>query len=529
MADLSKMTNEQLLQLQSRRKRDLSGMSTEELLQRKRKPLSDLPGNIIPSAKAFGQGMAHAVTHPIETLQGMTDVAQGAADRVLPEEWTDFLDEQATGRTRTAPEKTRAHEASGQYGEDFMNRWGSFDKIRNTMITDPVGGAVEAMGMVAPVARLGARAITPFPTNPTRRAAGFTLRDEGVDLTAGQKTGRQGLLYSESELGSGDLINERQGEQFTRAALKRAGINADRATTDVMKQAYDNFGAEYQGIAARNALIPDADLAADLSNVWNDYASLVNQSGRSPIVLKTIADIRHTAGMARSGIQGRSIISLASRLATKARGATRDPYLQQALYGIREALIDAMDRSMQANNPADVGAWRDVNNRYRNFVAIEDAVTRAGGAGGIISPQQLAQAVKLKHGKRNYSQGEGDFSDLAHAGEVAMPRMPQSGTAARSSARVMGGALGGAGGYLAGGGIPGAGGGLGIGAMIGPALLGKALMSKPVQAYLGNQFLPRMAPGLKRALNRMSAVGATGAAVNAEERRRRKMIKSLER
>jgi len=89
-----------------------------------------------------------------------------------------------------------------------------------------IGGQIAGGMGVAGITGAARRAITPFPTSPERIQAADALAREGVDLTAGQRTGNQGLRYAESELGggaAGDLMG-RQAEQFTSAALRRAGI-----------------------------------------------------------------------------------------------------------------------------------------------------------------------------------------------------------------------------------------------------------------------------------------------------------------
>lgn len=532
MVDLTKIPTEQLLQLQAKRKRDLSGYSTEELMARRRKPWSDLPGNIAPSAKAVGENIAHAVTHPAETVRGISDVAQGAADRLLPEAATNFLDRNLSfaGRERTPEEKRRAHEASGQYGQQIMDRWGSFEKARNTLITDPVGGALEIGSVVSPLAKTAAKVVTPLPAPPHLRSAGRTLRREGVDLTAGQRTGNRTLQYGESELGGarGQAMMDAQAEQFTRAALRRVGVDANRATPQVMDQILRRFNQEYGGLAARNNIYPDPRLFNDLTNAVTDYQNFLpsGAQGGAQIVYNYARDIHQLA--TRGGRNGPAFQKLRSRLTDDAKRATDDA-TRGALQDLREALDQGMERSIARTNPQDLGAWRDVNRRYRNFIVIEDAVTRAGGDAGIISPAQLAAATKLHHGRRNYGRGQSDFSGLAHAGQTAMKPLPQSGTAPRAVWHGAGALLGGlAGGTRAGANLGGPASGAAIGAVVGPALVGRALMSPPVQAYLGNQ-IAAIGPRLRRGLNVTSGAAAPPAILNAEERRRRRMIKQLER
>jgi hypothetical protein len=356
------------------------------------------------------------------------------------------------------------------------------------------GGVAGAM-----VPSLASRLISPLPTSPERQNLVRALQDEGVDLTAGQATGRNALRYAESELGGGaaERFMETQGEQFTSAALRRAGIDARRATPDVIDDAFTRIGQQFDDLAARNRIVTDQQLVQDLRTTLNEYGSLVPESARAPIVRDITADIADAA-LKRGGVSGETYQSVTSRLARAARG-TKDPELGTALRGLREALDDAMERSISANNPADAGAWQEARNQYRNMLVLEKAATGAGenAAAGIISPSALRNAT-VNQGRRAYARGQGDFAELARAGEGVMKPLPQSGTAPRLAARNLGAGigtiLGASGGAAAGGGLPGAMMGAAAGSMA-PYVAGRALLSGPVRSYLSNQAATGLSTG----------------------------------
>ncbi len=377
-------------------------------------------------------------------------------------------------------------EAAGQLAHDEMPEAEPYARLAGALA-----------GGVAPA--LARRAITPLPISQERQRLVETLRNEGVDLTAGQSSGRKGLQYMESELGGGRVGNimEQQGEQFTRAALSRAGINADRATPQVIDQGFTRLGNEFDGLAARNNVPPDARLATEVASTVTDYANLVPPAARAPVI-QNLANDMVTA--AQRGLPGPQYQAYRSRLETMARKAT-DPHLRDALRGMREALDDAMERNLAATGSPDLGAWREVRNQYRNMIVIEQAATGAGSeaAQGIISPSHLRNATVTKHGKRNYARGQGDFADLARAGEATMKPLPQSGTAPRTAARAMGTSvptlIGAALGYGAGpmemiaGGLTGA---------AVPYAMGRALLSGPARRYLSNQAMGGQALPLRQ-------------------------------
>lgn len=379
------------------------------------------------------------------------------------------------------------------------------------------------MGGAAPVAAAGIgagvrRAISPVRSTPERQAMAQALMREGVDLSAGQRTGSRGLRYAEGEIGgkAAEDLMERQGEQFTSAALRRAGINANRATPEVIDDAFTRIGQRFDDLAANNQLVPDRDMVLDLRDVFGQYRQMVPESARAPIVENITADIVQAAG--RGPISGATYQSLRSRLERAARSSGRDPELAGALRGIKETLDDAMERSIATSNPADAGAWREVRNQYRNILVLEKAATGAGenAALGLISPSQLRNATVTGQGRRNYARGQGDFAELSRAGEALMKPMPQSGTAPRLRAQNLGAGITsilGAGAGASAGGPLGAAAGAAVGAGV-PRVAGALMMSRRGQQYLGNQVAAqRMSPQMRAIVNALlvsSGASASG-------------------
>lgn len=354
------------------------------------------------------------------------------------------------------------------------------------------------VGLVAPLAISGVsnafrRAVTPMTISPERQAAADVLRNEGVGLSAGQTTGSKNLRYAEGEIGgrAAENLMERQGEQFTRAALSRAGINADRATPEVIDNAFTRIGQQFDDLAARNSIVPDQRLVSDLQGVVSEYTSLVPDAMRAPVVRNVAQDV--VDAIRRGSISGESYQALRSRLERSARTSRADPQLSDALRGMREALDDAMQRTLVRTNPQDLGHWQQARREYRNMLVIEKAASGAGenAALGIISPSALRNAT-VQQSRRAYARGQGDFAELARSGEALMKPMPQSGTAPRQAVRNLGAfvpmALGGSAGYAAGSPQMAIAGML-MGAAV-PRAVGAAMMSRPGQAYLTNQVLP---------------------------------------
>ncbi len=384
------------------------------------------------------------------------------------------------------------------------------------------GGLV---GAAAPVAVTGMtsavrRAASPMTVSAERQAAANVLGNEGVDLSAGQITGSKGLRYAEGEIGgrAAENLMERQGEQFTSAALRRAGENAPRATPEVIDNAFRRIGNQFDGLAARNQIIPDQRLVADLQGVVSEYTNLVPDAMRAPVVRNVAQNI--VDAIRRGSISGESYQALRSQLDRQARTSGANNQLSDALYGLREALDDAMQRTLVRTNPQDLGHWQQARRQYKNMLVLEKAATGAGenAALGLISPSQLRNAT-VQQGRRAYARGQGDFAELARAGEALMKPMPQSGTAPRLRAQNIGAALVPTVAGSAAGGAYGAKEGGASGALFG-ALAGAlaprgagALMMSPVgQRYLTNQVLAGpMSPETQAIMGLLSTNGILAA------------------
>jgi len=353
-----------------------------------------------------------------------------------------------------------------------------------------VGGVGGAM-----LSDIGKRLITPNPISPERQKMVDTLASEGIEMTAGQKTGSKPLKYMESAAsqvpgGGGRMANvqTRQAEQYTQAILKRMGVDAPRATPEIIDAALTKIGGEFDRLAANNTLRADKKFAREFLSAADDYGLLVAPTNQAPIVEKYAKDI---VGFIQSGgvIDGPAYQQLRSTMGQQATSAYKsgNSALGEVLFKMQSALDDAMARSAPA---ADREAWNTARRQYSVWKTIMPAVTAAGegAAEGLLSPSAVRNAVKGKNATA-YARGKGDLAEVARAGEAVLKPLPDSGTAGRAGAMSTLAALGGAGGYLAGG-LPGTGAGVMAATVAEPvlkALGARAIQSAMGQKYLGNQ------------------------------------------
>lgn len=333
------------------------------------------------------------------------------------------------------------------------------------------GGVI---GALSP-AGLG-RAITPLPASAARQRLVDVLAGEGVtSLTAGQRTGSKALKYGESMLGDAPgaggnaaRIQQEGQEQFTQAAMRRAGGGAD-AAPETLAANNTRLGNQFEALSARNTLTPDNQFITDVSAAVRDYRNVPN-SQQAQMLQGYIDDIvPHVNAGTMTGAEYQAMRSRLSRQANNNRQS--DPDLADALRGIRNALDDAMGRSIPPGS-ADHALWNQSRREWGAQKTIEKAASRAGEATaeGQIVPANLRNTVAANN-RGAYARGEGDFSELARAGSGVMAPLPNSGTAQRNLMTD-------------------------LAKLPVTATVGRALMSRPAQAYLGNQVLARQLENL---------------------------------
>ena len=373
--------------------------------------------------------------------------------------------------------------------------------------------AARLLGAMGPqLAAQGARGLLVSPRGGAVKPANVRLlEDEGVTaISAGQKTGSTPLQYMEQNLGditgAGTRMTEKGKEQFTQAVLRRAGVDAERATPEVMDDAFKRIGQQFDRLAANNTLHPDQAMGPQIRQAVDHYNGNVAPPMRAPVIRGYQEEIAQALGANNGVIPGPAYASLRSRMEAAARSAP--PEVADTLRGIKNALDHAMERHLQRIGSSDLGAWQQVRREYRNILPIERAVTGAGGAEGLISPSAL-RAAMVNQSRRGYARGTGDLSRLAKAGEDVMRPLPQSGTAPRSymSSLVGAGGLGAIGtGIATGNPLLLAG---GVATVAGPPLAGRALMSRPVQNFFANPRPINYGPAI---------MGAAGAGNSRDQR-----------
>lgn len=140
---------------------------------------SDIPGNILPSGKNAAMGLYEAVRHPIDTINTLNDAAMGGVEKLRPD-WLKEIGKTVAPNLQPSPETLQRQDTTANtMGDALMKRYGGLENIRNTVITDPVGSAIDVSVLssggaaLAPKAGVTARSLakTAELTNPVNLVA----------------------------------------------------------------------------------------------------------------------------------------------------------------------------------------------------------------------------------------------------------------------------------------------------------------------------------------------------------------------
>lgn len=269
-----------------------------------------------------------------------------------------------------------------------------------------------------------------------RQPAIDILQREGVRLPAGDITGSKALQSFEDQLrhypfvgATADEAINRRNVDFATAALRRVDPNIPAETlptTGVLDAQHRQFQTAYNTIAGRTTLDTNAQpFRTDVNAAMRTYVDQrVAPGSRDPNVLAWTQHLDRLPTI--SGDQYQRFRTQLRQLADSARKEGVDTPESTAFRSMRSALDAQFARNA---TPEDTAALRDLNRRYGNLRAIEDAMstTTQQASQGFLAPARLAAEAEKR--SAGYSRGIGpDITDLARSGAAILRPLPESGT-----------------------------------------------------------------------------------------------------
>jgi hypothetical protein len=280
--------------------------------------------------------------------------------------------------------------------------------------------------------KAGQRVATPLPANLTAEEARLVelAKAKGIPLTVGQETGRGRGIESAvarfpTSQGRMAAFADEQNAAINRDAIGQIGQTGDRVDPTTMNRVIKQASADFD--AARNAsgdVKLGTDFFRDLNKTITNYLDNTPAAGQVPSVTKRAADFVNQPGHTLTGAQYQEF----RRTLNEAAQSVSDSGARNALKGMREALDDAMQASLPADQAA---AWQEVRKNWSNLKILTKAA--AGGTVGSrnegnLSPSALSMALRQRQGVDRFSSTEGGLNDTARVASYLADTIPNSGT-----------------------------------------------------------------------------------------------------
>ena len=333
--------------------------------------------------------------------------------------------------------------------------------------------------------------------DPRRLEAVDTLRNAGIEPTAGQATGQPSLAFAEEATQSGRAKRQGAVDQFTDAAIMQAippsfrdrvQFEPNMMPQEKMEKLRTTLTSTMDDLAARNSVPITTELFEEVFEVAQDYKKKLSTSEKSPYFEKLAEDMVNLAGAGQlRGAEFQRIRSDLSELTTK------DGITKGAAVKVIRALEAAMGEQIKkGRNVDDIALYRDVRKGYSDLMVLEDAAKRNRDTGFNISPAALANAARKKDAQ-SYVYGRDTFSDLYRAADDVLTGAGNPSGTANTLKALLGPtfAMGAAGSAATATGIPFP--AAMAGALAAPLVRNKALQSDFLQEY----FKRTMRPGEK--------------------------------
>ena len=350
----------------------------------------DVPGNavknFIPDMGALIEGTAQAIAHPIDTTQGLLNLANSAVQKALPDSINEFL-------YKINPKLRDNKELINNVGNVLIEKLGSEDAIKKTLSENPaqvLSFVAPVIGAAGKVSGINALQKAGSVLDPLSSMASLT---SGAIGKAAPKLGSligKGVASYGTHTGA-DTIND----------AARSGLVGGKKLKD--------FKANMRGYADMNDVVDEASTA--LKNIKSESRIKYNQGMESIRVDNTVLNFDPVIDSAKESMQagrykGVSIDSSAAKVQTKIIGEIKrwsklDPteYHTAGGFDALKRKIGDIRSETQPGTPARVAAdnlYHSIKNEiikqhpgYRNVM--EDSSKRIKNAKGIEKDLSLGE------------------------------------------------------------------------------------------------------------------------------------------
>lgn len=314
---------------------------------------------------------------------------------------------------------------------DMMAAPGLLDRAAGAAVNGYVAGAINTPltgGSVVDNAELGAgvSALFPFAGAAGRKMflpkVDKEVLDAARDMAAagGPKLRPSQIAMSEAMRKADEALagkgNKQQLLDFTRAASRTFGADAERLTPEVMEKAETALQSRLDAVAAST----DIDRSVAGSALDAKMAAITGATKGMPsseAVREVVKQIN--AGFVSGKMTGKVYQSLTRFGGPIGHLAKIDP---ESGIALREALDDAMEASA---GPGAREEWAEARSQYKNFLAVRSEQIKTP-AHGILDPATFPNAIR-KYFKTTYNKTEPDDLALLARNAKEMPRPDEFG------------------------------------------------------------------------------------------------------
>lgn len=342
--------------------------------------------------------------------------------------------------------------------------------ITNGVIGALIPGATSALGAVK-------NSVLPLANDIIKPLAQKAL-DYGIPLSRTQIGDSAAAKTIASASGKIPLsgaagFQKTQQTAFNKQVLDTIGVNATKATPDVIKSAYTKISNQFDSALKGQEVTINDDMVNQLASI--DKKAFDELTPDNYGIVKKQID-RFFSLLSEDGtMQGEKLGNLRSDLAAQSRGGGSEKrYIGQLKNFVQDVSV--------AGAPDRKAALQDAIEKFRNYQVVKPLLNKA--VSGDISPSLLLGRVSSNFG--DFAQGGGGkLGDLARIGQAFLKDpIPDSGTAQRALV------------YKAIGGLGALGGGYVAPAAIAPAIVGLTA-ARGLNTLNTNQALVRRALQLK--------------------------------
>lgn len=254
------------------------------------------------------------------------------------------------------------------------------------------------------------------------------LKKEGVIPTAGTMLDDAQILAWEEATKAGRNLQEAAVEAFSRAALKRIGINKNRVDSDDLNEVYRRIRKGYKETLEQiqpfsnsgERLIPTKSQMDELKIHFNDFEARVNLTTDTPIIRRVYRALEKSLKTGQPLSKNQMILYQRNINEMTRSGNIDGKFAREALPILNEMIYKNLGKEGKEK-------LIQTNKLYRDFLTIEKTIDKgAGFYTGLVTPQKLATATGQIF-KRQRLFGNSDLGELARAGSATMKTLPQAG------------------------------------------------------------------------------------------------------